>query len=126
MTLSKADILDFAQRNDPQYFHIDEEAARSGPFGRLIASGFHTLTAVWIEWIRMDVLGRDCLGGMGMEHMAWKLPVFPDDTLHGTLTVLKTHKLNNKKGILTLGIEVSNQNDKLVMSCETAILVRVS
>ncbi len=65
--LSKADILDFSQRNDPQHFYIDEEATCSGPFGWLVASGFHTMTAVRIEWIRMDVLGRDCPRGMSMQ-----------------------------------------------------------
>jgi acyl dehydratase len=124
VTLTREDILAFAQRYDPQYFHVDADAARTGPFGGLIASGFHTLTAVWVEWIKMDILGRDCLGGMGMDHVVWKVPVVPDDSLHGRLTVLKTRRLNADVGILTLGIEVFNQHDAKVMACDSVIQIR--
>ena len=36
------EIVAFAKRFDPQTLHTDFEAARSGPFGGLIASGWHT------------------------------------------------------------------------------------
>ena len=32
----------FAEAYDPQWFHVDAEAAAHGPFGGLIASGWHT------------------------------------------------------------------------------------
>jgi acyl dehydratase len=37
-----AEILLFARAYDRQWFHMDEQAATSGPFGGLIASGWHT------------------------------------------------------------------------------------
>ena len=40
--LGEADILGFARRFDPQYIHTDARAAADGPFGGLIASGWHT------------------------------------------------------------------------------------
>lgn len=36
------EIVAFANRFDPQTLHTDPEAAKSGPFGGLIASGWHT------------------------------------------------------------------------------------
>ena len=43
------EIVAFANRFDPQTLHTDPKAAKSGPFGGLIASGWHTaglMTAV--------------------------------------------------------------------------------
>ncbi|MEM1306831.1 MAG: hypothetical protein AAGG99_04840 [Pseudomonadota bacterium] len=45
-TFTRDDILAFAERFDPQRFHLDEDAARDSLFGALCASGWHT-TAVW-------------------------------------------------------------------------------
>ena len=36
------EIVAFAKQFDPQTLHTDPEAAKSGPFGGLIASGWHT------------------------------------------------------------------------------------
>src|SRR6516162_1161489 len=36
------EIVAFANQFDPQTLHTDPEAAKSGPFGGLIASGWHT------------------------------------------------------------------------------------
>jgi hypothetical protein len=36
------EIVAFAKQFDPQTIHTDPEAAKSGPFGGLIASGWHT------------------------------------------------------------------------------------
>ncbi|MCU1690148.1 MAG: acyl dehydratase, partial [Jatrophihabitantaceae bacterium] len=36
------EILQFARRFDPQPIHIDEQFAATGPFGGIIASGWHT------------------------------------------------------------------------------------
>jgi acyl dehydratase len=42
ITVGEAEILDFARRYDPQPMHVDKDWARNGPFGGLIASGWHT------------------------------------------------------------------------------------
>ena len=40
------EIVAFAREWDPQPFHLDEEAGREGPFGGLVASGWHGI-CVW-------------------------------------------------------------------------------
>ena len=40
--LTVEEIKDFAGRYDPQFFHLDDEAARESLFGGLAASGWHT------------------------------------------------------------------------------------
>src|SRR5688572_11897729 len=45
---TRDNMLKFARRFDPQPFHIDDEVAGTGPFGRLVASGWHT-AAGWMS-----------------------------------------------------------------------------
>ena len=42
LRVEEDDVVDFGRRFDPQPFHVDAEAAAAGPFGGLIASGWHT------------------------------------------------------------------------------------
>ncbi|TFB14610.1 hypothetical protein E3U55_13355 [Filobacillus milosensis] len=125
VVVTKEAILQFAEQNDPQYFHLDEEAAKDGPFGGLIASGFQTLSIVWVEFIKKDILGRDCLGGMGMNQVVWRAPVYAGDELRGVFTVSSKKQLDNFKGILNLDIQVINHEEQEVMSCDTMIMMKV-
>lgn len=40
--VSQERILAFAREYDPQWFHVDPDAASKSPFEGLIASGWHT------------------------------------------------------------------------------------
>jgi acyl dehydratase len=40
--VSEAEVVGFAARFDHQPMHIEAEAAADGPFGGIIASGWHT------------------------------------------------------------------------------------
>ncbi|WP_436345926.1 MaoC/PaaZ C-terminal domain-containing protein [Natronorubrum sp. FCH18a] len=42
-TVTKEEIVDFAEQFDLKPFHVDEEAAAESIFGELVASGLHTL-----------------------------------------------------------------------------------
>ncbi|MBN9428587.1 MAG: hypothetical protein J0H09_18955 [Burkholderiales bacterium] len=45
-SLSEGDIVAFGERYDPQTLHTDPVAAKRSHFGRLIASGAHTMSAI--------------------------------------------------------------------------------
>ena len=49
-TFTADEIKAFAQRFDPQPFHLDEKAAARSHFGALCASGWHT-AAVWMRML---------------------------------------------------------------------------
>ena len=42
-TIERAEIVDFARAFDPQPFHLDDKAGAASIYGRLIASGWHTV-----------------------------------------------------------------------------------
>ncbi|MBL6455021.1 MaoC family dehydratase [Belnapia sp. T6] len=83
LEMTREEILEFGQRYDPQPFHVDEAAAAEGPFGGLIASGLHTLSASFATMIRTGIMAKVSLGGAGME-IAWPAPVRPGDVLQVT------------------------------------------
>ncbi|MGP4105815.1 MaoC/PaaZ C-terminal domain-containing protein [Virgibacillus sp. L01] len=125
VTVTKESILEFGQKYDPQYFHTDEAAAKESLYGSLIASGFQTLAVVWAEWIEMDILGRDCVGGAGAD-MQFKAPVIPNDQLKGQFKVGNKRMLSDeKRGILTIEVIIYNQEEEEVLSAQTNVFVLV-
>ena len=79
--VTAGEIVDFAERYDPQPFHTDEEAARDSVFGGLVASGWHT--AAMCMRMRVDAEGEEVplLGSRGVDELRWRRPVRPGDTL---------------------------------------------
>ena len=49
-TVDREEMLEFARRYDPQYFHTDPEAAKASVFGEVVASGLFTA----VLWRRLD------------------------------------------------------------------------
>jgi acyl dehydratase len=117
VTVSEEEILDFAHRFDPQPFHVDAEAAKSSPFGGLIASGWHTAALFMGMFVRGHLLDTASLGSPGIEELRWLAPVRPGDTLRGRSRVLETResRSNPKRGTIYSESEVVNQDDVVVM-----------
>lgn len=123
MTLEE--IQDFARKYDPQPIHIDLDYAAEGPFAGVIASGFHTLSAVWGRWIETGQFGRETLGGKGLERVEWRAPVRPGDTLKTTVKVVETRgSLNQPRGSVRLNFETKNQAGIVVMVTEGTVLIK--
>lgn len=115
-TVTEEEIIRFAREFDPQPFHIDPERAKDGPYGGIIASGWHTC-AIWMR-LFVDSLLNDAanLGGLGVDDMHWKLPVRPGDTLTATARVVDVRPSCSKpdRGILGTRCELRNQRNELI------------
>ncbi len=120
MTLSEAQILDFAFTYDPQPFHVDLEAAREGPYEGLIASGFQTLLVAFRLFYQEKVINACSMGSPGMDKLRWLKPVRPGDTLRVEAEVLSARASQSKpdRGLATLTYEVFNQRGEVVMTFE--------
>ena len=117
-TVSEQEIRDFAEKWDPQPFHVDPEAARASVFGGLIASGWHT-GAMWMRLYVDSLLGgASGRGSPGIEELRWLAPVRPGDTLYGRLTVLETIPSERRadRGTVRIRGEMVNADGVTVLS----------
>lgn len=116
--VTETEIIEFAERFDPQAFHVDPEAAKASPFGGLIASGWHTC-ALYMRLLADGLLlDSSSQGASGMEELRWLAPVRPGDTLTGRYTVLDARRSATKprRGTVTFRSEMVNQDDVVVLS----------
>jgi acyl dehydratase len=122
-TVTEADLVAFTQFAGLRLpIFLDEEHARRSPHGGRIAPGF--LTASVSAGMLESVLGEHTLAGLGMDAFRFKQPVRPGDTLGALVTV--TAKKDTKdaaRGILTVQVQVSNQNADVVLEYSTTVLM---
>ena len=97
--VTREEVLEFAQKYDPQPFHISDEAAAKTHFGRLAASGWHTGAMVMRMMCDAYLTKAASLGSPGLDKLQWLKPVYPGDELHVRLTVLEARPMNSKPHI---------------------------
>ena len=121
--VSEAEILEFANRFDPQDMHIDLLAAEQGPFGGLIASGWHT-GSMMMRMFADTFLSKGGLASPGVDEVRWVRPVRPNDRLRIRVTVLEARRSRSKpdRGLIRSFVEVLNQNNEPVMSLKPLTL----
>ncbi|MCW5720231.1 MAG: MaoC family dehydratase [Devosia sp.] len=130
-TFSAEEIIRFATLYDPQYFHIDPEAARHSHFGGLVASGWHTVSlghrkmvdALDAEAERLRALGEEpgtSGPSPGVNSMDFKAPVRPGDTVTYELVVTSKRPSNSLPGwgLLFNRLTATNQRGELVYRAE--------
>jgi acyl dehydratase len=117
-TVNEDEIVAFARDWDPQPFHVDPAAAQDGPFGGLIASGWHSsaiLMRLYVDTILHDTAG---MGSPGIEELRWLRPVRPGDVLHGRMEILEAtpSERNGGRGTLRILLELLNQNGDVALT----------
>ena len=133
---TRAEIIDFAKKYDPQAFHLDEEAAARSLFGALSASGWHTAAI----WLRLLVDERNRQGELmrfrgerparygpspGFEKLRWIKPVLVDDTIRFTTRVIEKRDSRTRPevGLVLFQNEGINHKDELVFTLVSKIFV---
>ena len=93
--VTREEILEFAERYDPQSFHTDEAAAGESMFGGLIASGWHTASMTMRLLVEYVFEGSAATGAVGVDELRWPNPVRPGDTLSVHTEVEATEDWND-------------------------------
>ena len=132
---TKEAIIAFAEKYDPQPFHLSEEGGRNGPLGVLSASGWHT-AAGWMKcYVATNQKAEAAIraaGGApapigpspGFTNLRWLKPVAPGDTITYRSTVTGKRELKSRPGwglVFSLN-EGFNQKGELVFSFEGKVL----
>jgi acyl dehydratase len=127
VSVDQTEIVSFARQFDPQPFHVDPVAAAGGPFGGLIASGWHTAGLVMRLIVDNYISAASSLGAAGLDELRWPNPVRPGDTLRVRVTVLEARRSQSKpdRGIVRTLIEAENQRGLTVMRATSINFIRV-
>jgi acyl dehydratase len=116
--VGEAEILEFARKYDPQPIHVDPEWARTGPFGGLIASGWHTAALTMRLLVDNYLPAAASLASPGIDELRWIRPVRPGDALSVRVTVLEARPSRSKpdRGLLRSQVEVLDAEGAIVMT----------
>ena len=125
--VTREEVLEFAQKYDPQPFHLDDAAAAETHFGRIAASGWHT--AAMTMRVIVDALSREpqaSLGSPGVDELRWTRPVYPGDTLtmRGTIVDKTPSRSKPELGTIRTRTVVTNQDGVDVMRFISIVLMR--
>lgn len=119
------EVLEFARRFDPQPIHTDPEFAAQGPFGGLIASGWHT-GSLMMRLVALHYLSpASSLSSPGLDEVRWLRPVRPGDTLTVRVHIEEARVSTSKpdRGVVRSLIETLDQRGERVMTMRAVNMI---
>jgi acyl dehydratase len=124
--VTEAEIVRFAVAFDPHVMHTDAAGSIDGPFGGLIASGWHTTAMMMRIMVDNFLNERNSLGSPGVDDLRWHKPVRPGDVISARFTVVAARASASKpdRGLTHTRIELMNQTGDVVMSQVMLNLIR--
>jgi len=124
-TMAKDEIIAFAERFDPQPFHVDERAAQQSIFGGIIASGLHTMCVSMRMYTDEFLVDIPLVAGRGLDGVRFPNAVYPGDTLSVQVEVLeKSPSASDPSwGEVDVSLTTVNQSDETVLSLSNVFVV---
>jgi acyl dehydratase len=122
--IDESDIKAFAEKFDPQPFHLDNEAAKATLFGGLAASGWHTAAITMRLLVQTGLpLAGGIVGAGGS--LEWPKPTRPGDTLQVESEVLEITPSRSRpdRGTATVRSVTRNQRGDVVQSLTAKLIV---
>ena len=111
--VTEADVAQFADlTGDFNPLHVDEDFAKQTPFRRPIAHGLLGLSLV--AGIGSDSPEVETVAFLGIQEWSFRKPIFFDDTLHVVTTVLQLAANGRRRGCVTWGRQLRNQDNLIV------------
>ena len=126
-TVTESEIIEFAEKYDPQPFHTDPDAATESLFDGLVASGWHVVSLT-NRLVTDAVYGpAKVLGGYGTDELRFHRPTRPGDTLTGTVEVAEISPRNGHLSQTAVRFNVTTRTDgedTILTMDNTAIVAR--
>ncbi|UHS57156.1 MaoC family dehydratase [Agrobacterium vaccinii] len=132
---SAESIIRYAEKFDPQPFHLDADAAKNSVFEGLCASGWQTsaswmkcFLAYWSKEVRRltaEGIEPPKLGpSPGFRHLKWLRPVYAGDDITYYATMIASRPLASRPGthLNTTLNEGVNQHGETVVRFESNVL----
>ena len=126
-TVQLDEMLDFARRYDPQYFHTDPDAARASIFGEVVASGLYTA----VVWRRLDhEISGDVAWtcGISWKEVAWPRPMRATDVVRARVEYLSKRLSGSdpKRGVVEVRYALVNAREEPLFSCLSINLIETA
>lgn len=122
--LTQEEIIEYARKWDPQFFHTDPEAAKKSVFKGLTAAGTH-LIAITVLRLVTHQPRASVLAVLGLDEVRFLGPARPGDTLTLFTECLETRPSTSKpdRGVVKNRVTLNNQNGEKLLSYVDTILV---
>ncbi|HKT71723.1 MAG TPA: MaoC family dehydratase [Steroidobacteraceae bacterium] len=125
-SVGETEIVEFASRYDPQWFHTDPARARESRWGGLIASGWMTCAIAMQLAVTSVLHDSESIGSPGVEQIKWPHPVRPGDELRLRMVVLESRiSRSGTVGVVRWRWLLINQNDTTVLDLVATSLFEI-
>jgi acyl dehydratase len=123
-TVTEAELVAFARQYDPQYFHVDPQAAQRSVFGELVASGIFTM-AIWRQLDHEIAHDIAWICGVAWDDVRFPVAVRPGDTLQARAKCVSRRPSESRpeRGVVVIDYELLNQRDEVVFTCRSTNLI---
>lgn len=123
-TVSRDEMIAFARQYDPQYFHVDPEAAKRSTFGDIVASGIYTM-ALWRQLDHEIAHDIAWICGVAWDDVRFPTALRPGDTVraHSRCLSKRPSRTRPERGVVVFAYELRNQRDETVFTCRSTNLV---
>ena len=110
-------IIEFAEKFDPQMFHLNAKVAERSIFRGLVASGWHTAAITMRLFVKTLNIAEGAIG-LGVDELRWPNAVRPSDVLRVETEIVETRdsKSKPKHGIIRLKNVTTNQRGEIVQT----------
>ena len=117
-------IIEFAEKFDPQMFHLNPKSAERSIFKGLVASGWHTAAITMRLFVRRLNFAQGAIG-LGVDELRWPNAVRPGDVLQVETEILEARPSRSKPtyGIIRLQNITKNQRGEIVQSMTAHAMV---
>lgn len=125
--VTQQEINEFAElTGDLNKIHVDVIYAKGSIFGGIIAHGLLTLSSALGLWYELDLTRDSIVAFMGIDHLTFKAPVRPGDTIRLESRVSSKRESSSKKdrGLVTFSDMILNQEGTVVLQFERTLLLK--
>jgi len=118
------EIIEFAEKFDPQKFHLHAKSAERSIFKGLVASGWHTAAITMRLFVKTLNFAEGAIG-LGVDELRWPNAVRPGDVLRVETEILDARLCRSRPnmGVIRLRNVTLNQKDEIVQTMSANALV---
>jgi acyl dehydratase len=122
-TISESDNQQFCDMTmNQQPLHLDAEFAGETQFGERLVNGLYTMSLA-VGLTIPDTTDGTIVANLSYDNVEHPEPVFHGDTIRAESTVTdKRETSDGERGVVTMRVDVYNQDDDLVCSFDRTVL----